>query len=938
LYKKNAERLLTEGNTVAVIKVDLGGRIVHLSENASGKLGIHFNAENEYFIVSFFPSESNENIVNRVMQHLRGDKILPKEYVLKKENGSAFKAKVFTLPEYNDRGNITHLNYVIYDIDASSLTVKNESESNMNLLSLIESIDTLIWCVNVKDFGLTAFNKSYKQKVFEDYGKIISLGDKPDDILPYHIAEKWKGWYWRALNEGKFKDFYKTKNPERIYSISFNRIIVNSAVEGISVYAKEITEYIKIKTELHKEVYLNRTLLKSIPVFCVIISEDKKTKLMNNLLLRTLGCEEEDVLEKDYFKLFVPKVEAPYLEHEIERIKICGTEIHVENHLIKKDGSTILTEWNVSPYYDENGKHIYLIAIGSDITSRREKEIELLNSKMSLEELVRDRNSELEQANELLKKEIAKQKEMKSRVKKALMKEKELNELKSHFMSMASHEFKSPLTTIYSSAELLERYGAKLEPEMYAQQTDRIKKQILHLNELIDDVLMLGKTDIENHAFNPSKINLKRLCDVVIDDMKIMLQPGHELKLNVELKEEMFSLDEMYVKCFIINLLSNSIKYSPEGGRIEFSVRQEGNSVIFIFTDEGIGIALEDQKKLYSPFHRGNNVGEIRGTGLGLSIAKKAIDLHKGKIECKSVLKKGTTFIVSIPQSGSAVERKQTADKKRKAFGGKEAVKELKKFGRDKTSPEVKKILLIEDEKDIRENIKYLLEEENYKVTAVTSGEEGLERYHQMHPDIILCDIMLPGIDGYEVLKTINSLEKHLPVPFIFVSAKTGYRNLRQGMELGADDYIFKPFNAQELVKSVKRCLKKYESLKLPGESDLIIKNDNKENIFVRYRGRMIPLPIMKIIYISIQGQYSKIFMEGKKQYTLKRALKKWESLLPSNLFIRIHRSTLVNISQINKIEKISNNSYKVFLRSSESTLELSRRYFKNIKKHSIAN
>ena len=815
---------------------------------------------------------------------------------------------------------------------------KNQSEAGANLLALIDGLDTLIWSVNSSNFGFTAFNLAVKTRFYEDYGIEIEIGDRPCDIYPADIADQFCEFYKEALKEEGVKHLYKARVSERVYSLSFNRILFQDSEAGISVFGKDTTDYRKIKTELHQEMYLNKTLLQSLPHFCVVVTYEKKTRIVNNLLLEALGFAYEDVINKDYFELFVPVEEREYLNLKFERVRSGFVDIHAENHLITKDGKRILTEWRISPYYDENGRFMYIIGIGSDITERREMEIESLHYKTSLEELIKERNRELENTNILLIQEIEKQKEMENKVKLALEKEKEINEMKSRFISVASHEIKTPLTSIYSSAQLLEEYGRNWEPESYNSQIKRIKTQILHLNEMVEDILTLGRTDIGQTVLNPNKINLKQLCDIIIEDIKMLLLPTHELSYSIELKRDILNLDEKHIRSFVVNMLSNAVKYSPTGGKIEFKVKQRNEDLVFTIADNGIGITFEDQKELYLPFHRGRNVGDIKGTGLGLSFAKRAIDIQKGKIGLKSSVPGGTTFTVTIPiqkEPDGEIKRriKETLSAKYKT-----EIMESREPLPGELAPKAIKILVIEDEKEIRNDIKYLLESEKFEVIAASSGEEGIIYFKQYKPDLVLCDIMMPGLNGYDVLKTINSLDDSVPVPFVFLSAKTGYRDFRAGMELGADDYIFKPYDANELIKTVHKCLAKFELLKSSTEAAISTKNANPENIFVRYRGRMISIRVEKILFISIEGQYSKIFVEGKKQYIMKKALKKWESILHPNTFTRIHRSTIVNIQKIKKVERISINSFKVYLVNSDQTLELSRRYFKNIKKYTLSN
>jgi len=245
-----------------------------------------------------------------------------------------------------------------------------------------------------------------------------------------------------------------------------------------------------------------------------------------------------------------------------------------------------------------------------------------------------------------------------------------------------------------------------------------------------------------------------------------------------------------------------------------------------------------------------------------------------------------------------------------------------------------RKILLIEDEKGIRENIRYLLETENYSVITAENGKDGIRFAEEFKPDLIICDIMMPGVNGYDVLKTLLEENKIPHTPFIFLTAKVDSSDLRTGMGLGADDYIFKPFEASELLKSVATRLKKYENIKAllrdDKEESKVLSLNDKISFKVRDHSELIS--IENILYISADRQYTNIYTVHNKRFILKRTLNKWEEVLPSKYFVRIHRSTLINLRHVNKIQKDEKNSYKIHLNESEIILEISRRFYKNLK------
>lgn len=234
-------------------------------------------------------------------------------------------------------------------------------------------------------------------------------------------------------------------------------------------------------------------------------------------------------------------------------------------------------------------------------------------------------------------------------IRKSLEKEKELNELKSRFISMVSHEFRTPMSTILFSAGLLESYSSKWSEEKKLVHIHRIQAAIEHMTDLLNDVLLIGKAEAGKLEFNPNPLNLEKLCSEIVEDLQLSNRNKHEIVLLVEGVAENAKMDEKLLRHILVNLLSNAIKYSPENSKIIFSLRCENGEAILQIQDAGIGIPSGDLDHLFETFHRATNVGTIQGTGLGLAIVKRSVELHGGKIAVRSELDVGTTFTVTLP-------------------------------------------------------------------------------------------------------------------------------------------------------------------------------------------------------------------------------------------------------------------------------------------------
>ena len=222
-------------------------------------------------------------------------------------------------------------------------------------------------------------------------------------------------------------------------------------------------------------------------------------------------------------------------------------------------------------------------------------------------------------------------------------------ELKSHFVTMASHEFRTPLAVILSCADVLRRYASRLTVEQRQHRLQKIQVAVRQMTDLLEDVLSVGRADAGKLRCNPEPVELQGLCQEIIADLG--LQQTHAVQLSVgEVGEQIF-LDRKLVRQILRNLLANAIKYSPEGEGVEIDVTRHDGAVRFRVADNGIGIPGEDLAHLFEPFHRAGNVGKIPGHGLGLPITRGAVKAHGGTIAVESEVGRGTTFVVELPCS-----------------------------------------------------------------------------------------------------------------------------------------------------------------------------------------------------------------------------------------------------------------------------------------------
>ncbi len=245
----------------------------------------------------------------------------------------------------------------------------------------------------------------------------------------------------------------------------------------------------------------------------------------------------------------------------------------------------------------------------------------------------------------------------------------------------------------------------------------------------------------------------------------------------------------------------------------------------------------------------------------------------------------------------------------------------------------MKTILIIEDDSLIRTNLQYLLNKVDYKLLVASNGEEGIKIAREANPDLIICDILMPGIDGYEVKSRLEKDEKTALIPFIFLTAKADYEDLRRGMNLGADDYIYKPFKASDLLNTIELRLARYETLKNFNKYNRNGKKfAYKDPILIESGSTAVLVKIKEIIRIDSENTGTALFLTEGRKYFTNKLVKVWEELLPKAHFLRIRKSTIINTNYIDYVEKENYRKYFVFLKELNRKIEISQRYISKIK------
>ncbi len=355
----------------------------------------------------------------------------------------------------------------------------------------------------------------------------------------------------------------------------------------------------------------------------IIINKEGILKAMNPTALKLLGYTELELLGKPLFN-FVDSSDTSELKKYLDNAhdQHDATDIKLVDH----QGNICAIKFELTHSISESSS--YFVGIFSDISKRKK-----------------------------LEKEVKKQKELKNKVIDRLEQEKELSELKTRFLSIASHEFKTPLAGILSSLQLIKRYLEKDKPNWeklihypkIETHFDKIEESITLLNTILDDFLSLGKLEENKVQVHYNKINIPSFMNETIKEIKVLCKKGQEIKYVQSSEDQTIHLDKHILKNIMNNLITNSIKYSPANTLIEVKSEFKAEFMQIAVKDQGIGIPTSEQKNLFKRFFRANNAASISGTGLGLSIVWRFVNIMGGHISYESEENQGTTFYVKFP-------------------------------------------------------------------------------------------------------------------------------------------------------------------------------------------------------------------------------------------------------------------------------------------------
>ena len=687
-------------------------------------------------------------------------------------------------------------------------------ESEKNFRALIESSPIPMIISSKNDQDTVYVNRKFTEVfgyTLEDIPDAESWWQAayPDPLYREEISNTWNLRVEDAIqSQSEIKPVeakITTKSGEEKTCISY----LSSIGEINLVVCQDISELKTVIEALQQSEQNFRLLIDSLPVPLALINSEQKTEYLNPKFTETFGYTRQDIPDTETWSRqaypdpeYRDEIERSWQESTIEAIRnkkeIKANDVQV----VCKDGSQRIVEGRLS----QIGRKLLLLY--NDVTERKQMEDALQTERELLKQRIEQRTQELRYANENLSRAAR---------------------MKDEFLAAMSHELRTPLNSILGLAEVLQEqiYGSLNDQQLRYMKI--IEDSGQHLLALINDILDVSKFEAGEMTLNNDMVNVVALSQSSLKFIEnIAAKKNIHIKTQFDPQVETMSADPRRLKQILVNLLSNAVKFTPEGGTIGLEV--EGNvknaTVDFTVWDTGIGIAQKDLKQLFKPFIQLDSSlsRSYEGTGLGLALVYRLVQLHGGSVNVTSEINQGSRFTITMPWKMRSPTKEEI---------------ETKKKG---TAPLtwLKRALIIEDSPEASEQITRYLESWGVQSSVYPKGNEAFEEALQLKPDVIILDILLPGENGWDVLKKLKQHAETQKIPVVVI---TIVDDPEKAKALGATAYLVKPISRQDLSWALndaaleKRKATAKLSITLPGQEQvdtrqtILLAEDNPANI-----------------------------------------------------------------------------------------------------------
>ncbi|HPX97315.1 MAG TPA: ATP-binding protein, partial [Thermotogota bacterium] len=636
-------------------------------------------------------------------------------------------------------------------------------QNEANLTAILENDAVSIWALD-KEYRVIYTNPVFYQGFFDAYGVRLNKGVPYLEALPPVKRALWKENFDAVLNRRSVQFFDTVAiGQESIYiDVAMNPVLFENEVKGISVFSKNITEQILAEKALQESQKRYHDILEVAPVG-IMVYQNEKVRYINPSGLALLGADRvETVLDKNVRSIIHPDDADSCLNTIRDILSGVAAIPAIEARILRFDGTQRFTELTFSSLQYDGALAVQVIA--RDITERREAEEDRIARKVA----------------------------------------EEANRAKSVFLSNMSHEIRTPLNAIIGFAQILKR-DSSLSPKQ-VEQLQTIARSGEHLLKLINDILDLSKIEAGKLQIHPSPFDLHKLI-ADIENMFRFRAEEKGLQFIVELKESVpqyVRSDEGKLRQILINLLGNSVKFTKIGGIVlrlkagspgkEETLQKE--LCLFIeVEDTGPGIPEDEISQIFDSFRVSSAGRAAGGTGLGLAITKNLLELMGGGISVSSQVSRGSIFRFELPIV--RLENLEVEENRAKrTIVGLEP----------RSGPY--RILIVDDQKDNRELLRDLLEPIGFRVRTAQNGQEGLYLFERWFPNLILMDMRMPILDGYEATRKIKATERGRKTPVIAVTASAFEDEEKSVSATGVDGYLRKPVCPDDLFELIEKLLK----------------------------------------------------------------------------------------------------------------------------------
>lgn len=400
----------------------------------------------------------------------------------------------------------------------------------------------------------------------------------------------------------------------------------------------------------YENEYVFNVLFEAVAEGVIVVDENQTIVITNMATEKMFGYSKNELIQKPLSVLVPQNFHKDHNSHFKKYYQNSTQRQMGQNRNlfgVHKNGKKIPVEIGLNPF--EFGNKKYVMAMIVNITIRKEAEEKIKNLNTDLEQKIQIRTNELHETVKDLKEEIVKRNKAEKKLKKALKKEKELNELKTKFLSLVSHEFKTPLSGILNATILVGKYTKTEFQPNREKHLSTIKNKVEYLNQILSEFLSLERMDSGKENYKLNHFKLSKVVNEVIYNANLLLKIGQRIIYPTNIDEIDLYHDEKIIELILSNLLNNAIKYSSENSTIDMIIKLKDNWLIMQIKDEGIGIPVEEQSHIFERYFRAENVLTMQGTGIGLNIVKGHVNKFGGDISFISAKNIGTTFTVKLP-------------------------------------------------------------------------------------------------------------------------------------------------------------------------------------------------------------------------------------------------------------------------------------------------